>query len=94
MASPLFRLKHLLVHFLSCLTVAKVRWTLQINEHGACGKTRVLRNKCEDLAKAAQEATLIAGSDLRSDMKDLAPSCFHSASRVTGNADAAPEGGA
>ena len=31
---------------------------------------------------------------LRSDMKDFAPSCFHSASTGFGNANAAPEGGA
>ena len=31
---------------------------------------------------------------LRSDMKDFAPSCFHSASMGIENANAAPEGGA
>lgn len=36
----------------------------------------------------------IAGTDLRSGMKDFVPSCFHSASTGVGNANAAPEGGA
>ena len=38
--------------------------------------------------------TLIAGTNLRSGMKDFGPSCFHSASTGAGNANAAPEGGA
>ena len=35
----------------------------------------------KDNDRAALEATLTAGSYLRSDMKDFGPSCFHSASR-------------
>jgi hypothetical protein len=31
---------------------------------------------------------------LRSDMKDFVPSCFHSASTSSSNANAAPKGGA
>jgi hypothetical protein len=52
----------------------------------------VHRRKKSD--RAALEATLIAGTELRSDMKDFGPSCFHSASTGCRNANAAPEGGA
>lgn len=52
------------------------------------------RRLMADPDRAAMEATVIAGSDLRSDMKDFAPSCFHSASTGGSNANAAPEGGA
>lgn len=47
-----------------------------------------------DPDRAALEATRIADTKLRSDMKDFAPSCFHSASTGVGNANAAPKGGA
>ncbi|MDN2584334.1 transposase [Aquibium sp. ELW1220] len=40
------------------------------------------------------EAHLIVGPALRSDLKDFSPSCFHSASTGGGNESAAPEGGA
>jgi len=43
--------------------------------------------------EAALEAKDIDDTDLRSDMKDFGPSCFHSASTGPGNANAAPEGG-
>ena len=38
------------------------------------------------------QVPLTARTDLRSDMKDFAPSCFHSASTLDANANAAPEG--
>lgn len=42
----------------------------------------------------AYDCAPIAGTDLRSGMKDFGPSCFHSASTGVGNANAAREGGA
>ena len=50
-------------------------------------------NRSGDAERAAPVATLISGGDLRRDMKDFGPSCFHSASTGVGNAKAAPEGG-
>jgi hypothetical protein len=47
----------------------------------------------EDYERAAPGATLKADTDLRCDMKDFVPSCFHSASTGVGNANAAREGG-
>ena len=48
-----------------------------------------------DQPLASTHALLISTSaDLRSDMRDFGPSCFHSASTDAENANAAPEGGA
>lgn len=50
-------------------------------------------HRCDAPHRSALGATLIAGTDLRSDMKDFVPSCFHNASTGGSNANAAPEGG-
>ncbi len=46
-----------------------------------------------DPYRAELEAKDIDDTDLRSDMKDFGPSCFHSASTVVPNTHAAPRGG-
>jgi hypothetical protein len=66
--------------------------------HGRRSGPRLLKrdlgwHRSGDTERAAPVATLISGGDLRSDMKNFGPSCFHSASTGFGNANAAPEGG-
>src|SRR5690606_496874 len=69
------------------------------DRRGRCPRTRVRQrdpgwHRWNYPGRSVLEAKLIAGTDLRSDMKDFGPSCFHRASTGGSNANATPEGGA